>query len=124
MTLALYARRARNRVVDDLDAAIERDPAATSRMDVALNAPGLHAIWAYRFAHRLWLRGGWTKPVARLVMTVVRSVTGVEIHPGRHGQPAELLAVAKAFIGLQEARFRRCKALRNWSFKAAFGGLA
>ena len=82
MTLALYARRARNRIVDDLDAAIARDPAATSRVDVALNAPGLHAIWAYRFAHRLWLRGGWTKPVARVVMTFVRSVTGVEIHPG------------------------------------------
>ena len=82
MTLALYARHARSRVVDDLDAAIARDPAATSRIDVALNSPGLHAIWAYRFAHRLWLRGGWGKPVARLVMTLARSVTGVEIHPG------------------------------------------
>jgi serine O-acetyltransferase len=82
MTLALYARRARSRIVDDLDAAIARDPAATSRIDVALNAPGLHAIWAYRFAHRLWLRGGWAKPVARVLMTFVRSVTGVEIHPG------------------------------------------
>lgn len=82
MTLALYARRARSRIVDDLDAAIARDPAATSRVDVALNSPGLHAIWTYRFAHRLWLRGGWAKPVARVVMTMARSVTGVEIHPG------------------------------------------
>ena len=82
MTLALYARRARSRIVDDLDAAIARDPAATSRVDVALNAAGLHAIWAYRFAQRLWLRGGWTKPVARVVMTLTRSLTGVEIHPG------------------------------------------
>ena len=81
MTLALYARRARSRIVDDLDAAIARDPAATSRLDVALNSPGLHAIWAYRFAHRLWLRGGLGKPLARLFMTFVRSVTGVEIHP-------------------------------------------
>ena len=45
MTLALYARRARHRVVDDLDAAVERDPAAASRWDLALNSPGLHAIW-------------------------------------------------------------------------------
>ena len=82
MTLALYARHARSRIVDDLDAAIARDPAATSRVDVALNSPGLHAIWAYRFAHRLWVRGGWTKPVARSVMTVTRAVTGIEIHPG------------------------------------------
>ncbi len=82
MTLALYARHARSRVVDDLDAAIARDPAATSRVDVALNSPGLHAIWAYRFAHRLWVRGGVAKPVARVLMTLVRSVTGIEIHPG------------------------------------------
>jgi serine O-acetyltransferase len=82
VTLALYARRARSRVVDDLDAALARDPAATSRVDVALNSPGLHAIWVYRFAHRLWLRGGLFKPVARVLMTLTRSVTGVEIHPG------------------------------------------
>jgi serine O-acetyltransferase len=82
VTLALYARRARSRIVDDLDAALARDPAASSRVDVALNSPGLHAIWVYRFAHRLWLRGGLLKPLARLVMTFTRSVTGVEIHPG------------------------------------------
>jgi serine O-acetyltransferase len=81
MTLALYVRRARTRIVDDLDAAIARDPAAASRFDVAVNSPGLHAIWVYRFAHRLWLRGGLGRPAARMVMTVVRSVTGVEIHP-------------------------------------------
>jgi serine O-acetyltransferase len=81
VTLALYARRARNRVVDDLDAAIARDPAARSRLDLALNSPGLHAIWAYRLGHRLWLRGGPSRIVARLLMTVVRAVTGVEIHP-------------------------------------------
>jgi serine O-acetyltransferase len=80
--LAFYATRARSRIVEDLDAAIERDPAATSRLDVALNSPGLHAIWAYRLAHRLWLRGGLLRMVARVFMTVVRSVTGVEIHPG------------------------------------------
>lgn len=81
MTLALYARRARNRVVDDLDAAIARDPAARSRIDLALNSPGLHAVWAYRLGHRLWLRGGLWRLVARVLMTAVRAVTGVEIHP-------------------------------------------
>ncbi len=82
MTLALYARQARSRVNDDLDAAMARDPAASSRLDVVLNSPGLHAIWAYRAAHRLWLRGGPAKLVARIMMTVARSLTGVEIHPG------------------------------------------
>lgn len=81
MTYALYARRARNRVVDDLDAAIARDPAARSRLDVALNSPGLHAIWAYRLGHLLWLRGGPWRLAARVLMTAVRAVTGVEIHP-------------------------------------------
>ncbi|MGA8979542.1 MAG: serine O-acetyltransferase [Pedococcus sp.] len=80
--MALYARRARSRIVDDLDAAIARDPAAASRLDLAFNSPGLHAIWAYRAAHRLWLRGGATKPVARLLSTLARALTGVEIHPG------------------------------------------
>jgi serine O-acetyltransferase len=82
VTLAFYAHRARLRIVEDLDAAMARDPAASSRLDVALNSPGLHAIWSYRLAHRLWLRGGPAKPVARVLMTLVRSITGVEIHPG------------------------------------------
>jgi serine O-acetyltransferase len=81
MTLAFYASRARSRIVEDLDAAILRDPAARSRVDVFLNSPGLHAIWAYRLAHRLWLRGGLYAVAARLLMTFTRSVTGVEIHP-------------------------------------------
>jgi serine O-acetyltransferase len=81
VTLALYARRARHRVVDDLDAAMARDPAARSRLDLALNSPGLHAIWAYRLGHRLWLHGGLPRLAARLLMTVVRALTGVEIHP-------------------------------------------
>jgi serine O-acetyltransferase len=76
------ARRAWRRVTDDLDAAIARDPAAASRLDVALNSPGLHAIWAHRVAHRLWLRGGPARLPARLLMTLTRAVTGVEIHPG------------------------------------------
>jgi serine O-acetyltransferase len=82
VTLALQASLARHRIAEDLDAAIARDPAATSRVDVLLNSPGLHAIWAYRAAHRLWLRGGIAKPFARVLMTVARSITGVEIHPG------------------------------------------
>lgn len=68
-------------VREDVDAAIARDPAAAGRTDVILNSPGLHAIWAYRVAHRFWLRPGW-KWFARLLSTIARAVTGVEIHPG------------------------------------------
>lgn len=74
-------RAARARVREDLDAAMLRDPAAETRADVAVNSPGLHAIWVYRGAHKLWLtRGG--RPAARAISTLTRAVTGVEIHPG------------------------------------------
>jgi serine O-acetyltransferase len=68
-------------VREDLDAAMARDPAAETRADVAFNSPGLHAIWAYRVAHHLWQKPG-ARPAARLFSTVVRGITGVEIHPG------------------------------------------
>ena len=74
-------RTARDRVREDLDAAMERDPAAETRADVALNSPGLHAIWSYRLAHAMWRRER-LKPAARLLSTATRAVTGVEIHPG------------------------------------------
>ena len=47
-------RAARASIREDLDAAMRRDPAAENRFDVAVNSPGLHAIWAYRGLHRLW----------------------------------------------------------------------
>jgi serine O-acetyltransferase len=66
---------------EDLDAALDRDPATTSRLEMALASPGLHAIWAHRLAHQLWQRPG-LKVVARLLSQLSRSLTGVEIHPG------------------------------------------
>ena len=69
------------RVRDDIDAAVARDPAAASRTDLVLNSPGLHAIWSHRVAHRMWQRPH-LKPAARVLSTVTRAVTGVEIHPG------------------------------------------
>lgn len=74
-------RRAKVRILEDLDAAIERDPAVDSRLEMALTSPGLHAIWVYRFAHRLWARPGG-RLAARIVSQLARAKTGVEIHPG------------------------------------------
>lgn len=73
---------ARSTVKEDVDAAMARDPAAATRADVVVNSPGLHAIWAYRLAHRMWQHGTGAKAGARVLMTVTRAVTGVEIHPG------------------------------------------
>jgi len=39
---------------EDLDAARRRDPAARSLLEVALAYPGVHAVWTYRLAHRMW----------------------------------------------------------------------
>ncbi|NUO89511.1 MAG: serine O-acetyltransferase [Dermatophilaceae bacterium] len=73
-------RKLADRFVEDVDGAIARDPAANSRLEVALTSPGLHAIWAHRGIHELWKRPGGRLP-ARVLATVARSVTGVEIHP-------------------------------------------
>lgn len=75
------ARRLAGRVVEDLDAAVAKDPAATSRVEMALTSPGLHAIWAHRGTHALWGLPGGRLP-ARVLAQVVRFATGVEIHPG------------------------------------------
>jgi serine O-acetyltransferase len=70
-----------DRFLEDLDAAIERDPAVDSRIEMALTSPGLHAIWVHRGAHRLWAKPGGRLP-ARLISQLTRWITGVEIHPG------------------------------------------
>lgn len=69
-------------VQEDLDAAIARDPATDSRWEMALASPGLHALWAHRLNHRLWMHGGRARLPARLLSQMARSLTGVEIHPG------------------------------------------
>ncbi|UTT65714.1 serine O-acetyltransferase [Janibacter sp. CX7] len=68
---------------EDLAAAMERDPAATSRWVVLLTSAGLHAIWLHRIAHRWWMRPGGKWP-ARVLAYLSRSFTGIEIHPGAH----------------------------------------
>ncbi|MFD1720755.1 serine O-acetyltransferase EpsC [Amnibacterium endophyticum] len=68
------------RVVEDVRAARQRDPAAKSVAEVALTYPGLHAVWAYRLHHRVWLRGH--RLAARALSQVARFLTGIEIHPG------------------------------------------
>jgi len=69
------------RIREDLDAAIERDPAVDSRREMALASPGLHAIWVHRLTHRLWTKPGG-RLAARLLSQLARALTGVEIHPG------------------------------------------
>ncbi|NMR19632.1 serine O-acetyltransferase EpsC [Cellulomonas fimi] len=66
---------------EDLEVARRRDPAARTYAEVALAYSGVHAIWAYRVAHRMWREPGLRLP-ARLLSQAARAATGVEIHPG------------------------------------------
>jgi serine O-acetyltransferase len=63
----------------DIAAAMARDPAARSRLEVVLCYPGVHALALHRLAHRLWGAGWYVS--ARLVSHVSRFFTGIEIHP-------------------------------------------
>jgi serine O-acetyltransferase len=77
------------RLRDDILTAKRQDPAARSSFEIAVAYPGLHAVWAYRVTTRLWYEAGWpgARFVARIVSQLVRSMTGIEIHPGaRIGQ--------------------------------------
>jgi serine O-acetyltransferase len=64
----------------DIQAALERDPAARSWMEVLLLYPGVHALILHRFAHWLWQHR--LRLTARWLSQVNRFLTGIEIHPG------------------------------------------
>jgi len=63
----------------DIQAALERDPAARNALEVILCYPGLHALWCYRLAHWLWTHH--LKLLGRFVSHLGRFFTGIEIHP-------------------------------------------
>ncbi len=67
------------KIKDDLAAAQERDPAATSKLEVILTYAGFHAMLAYRIAHRFHT---WGVPIIpRVISQFARWLTGIEIHP-------------------------------------------
>ncbi len=65
---------------EDIRAAMDRDPAARSAIEVVLFYPGFHARLAHRFAHAMHVRGVPLLP--RGLMFFTRFLTGIEIHPG------------------------------------------
>ena len=65
---------------NDLKSALERDPAAHSAIEVILTYPGFQALQLHRLAHALHLREVPLLP--RLIASLSRFLTGVEIHPG------------------------------------------
>ena len=78
--LAVVGAAIRAAFAPEIQACFERDPAARNLIEVLLTYSGLHAIISYRIAHAL---EEWRIPVLpRLIMSVVRWLTGIEIHPG------------------------------------------
>ncbi len=69
-----------SRMLEDLDVALLKDPAARNRLEVLLTYPGVHAVWGYRIANFLWRKK--LKLISRIYSNWIRMITGVEIHPG------------------------------------------
>jgi serine O-acetyltransferase len=78
--LGKLAKAVREEIKSDVDAIKQRDPAAKSDVEVLLLYSGLHAILAYRVAHKLYLGGHSFS--ARAISQLARFFTGIEIHPG------------------------------------------
>lgn len=67
-------------IKEDIDAAVERDPAARNELEALLCYPGVWALIWHRPAH--WMYKHNMKLLARILSQRVRHVTGIEIHPG------------------------------------------
>jgi serine O-acetyltransferase len=65
---------------EDIQSVLNSDPAAHSALEVLICYQGLHAVWGYRIAHWLWVHHHYL--AGRMISQLVRSMTGIEIHPG------------------------------------------
>jgi serine O-acetyltransferase len=63
----------------DVEAVLERDPAATSAWEVVLTYSGFHALLLHRVAH--WLYQHDRRILARTLSQINRFLTQIEIHP-------------------------------------------
>ena len=66
-------------IQEDLRAIFDRDPAATSCLEVVLTYAGFHAMLAYRVSH--WLKAHHVPFLPRFLSQLARWLTGIEIHP-------------------------------------------
>lgn len=64
----------------DVQAVMERDPAARSKIEVFLLYPGIQAVAWHRLSHFLYKKN--LKFIARWISQCTRFWTGIEIHPG------------------------------------------
>ncbi len=72
--------RIKRRLLNDVSAIYEGDPAATSAEEIILAYPGFFAIAVHRLAHSLYLKQVPYLP--RLMSEIAHEKTGIDIHPG------------------------------------------
>lgn len=65
---------------EDINAVLNRDPAARNGLEVLLCYPGIWALIFHKLSHWLFLHN--IKLIARLISQWARFFTGIEIHPG------------------------------------------
>ncbi len=67
-------------IARDLSAVLKHDPATRNKFEAALCSSGFHALVMYRFFHFLHVHRYFL--LARILSTLTRFFTGIEIHPG------------------------------------------
>lgn len=67
-------------IKEDINAVLNRDPAARNGFEVLLCYPGIWSLIMHKPAHWLYLHK--LKLIARLISQWTRFFTGIEIHPG------------------------------------------
>ena len=75
-----YYIKAVDKMKEEVASIRERDPAASSDLEVALLYSGYHAVLAYRIAHMLHVKGYTT--AARAISQSAKLFPGIEKHPG------------------------------------------
>ena len=78
--LAKTVKAIKEEIKNDVEAVKQRDPAAKNGVEILLLYSGVHAIFAYRVSHKLYLGKHYFS--ARLVSQLAKFFTGIEIHPG------------------------------------------
>lgn len=69
-----------NKLKEDIRVVLEKDPAASSFMEVLFTYSGVKALWRHRRAK--WFYNKGMKFIARIISQRTKKLTGIEIHPG------------------------------------------
>ncbi|MEM3444770.1 MAG: serine O-acetyltransferase [Thermoplasmata archaeon] len=65
---------------EELEFIMTKDPSMKSKLEALLCSPGLHAIIFHKIAHKLYNKKCYLG--ARIIATISRFLTGIDIHPG------------------------------------------